>query len=866
MKSRVGATTLAMALLWALSPITAAVTNAPPELRIQSAGSTAAILSWPASAIDFVLEERSQLSAGGWWERVASTPSLSGQNCAVNIASGERARFFRLRYQSAALRSANSAVSFALVAPNGASGVAGQPFVVELRASFNALLAAAAVRVLASGTAGAILTGRSADPVGESGLVFLSATSQQPYENGLPSSLEGAGSLEVLLGRGTWPFDGVGSGEEVLLERLQITPTTRGELTISLGTVAAVTSRWARDGAPFEVVSVDPWRSSVTAQVEGASMPATSATSEDWAPGLASSRENVVKGQGSSRLQAQQALAISPNVDNHGAVDWADLVFVRARLGLDPALAANASADANHDKTIDLLDLVAVRNRLSPDPATAGKLEVRLNEAAVAPGAGQAPWIELKCSVADASFRALELRNGSQQVLLAAGGEPIPAWLPFIVVVFDGPKPREIITESENPGVVRLHVANPGQLFNATNDQCLLYVDGQLVDSVAWGPQPERNTVLNLGLNPVPPGGAIGRDGYEADRWVRFVQPTPGSENGLPTPQARSPRAQTSVFVGSSTRFAWSDPRYAPAGYELEVDDAADFATPLANATVVSETYDLRPGLAPGNYFWRVRSVVGALTSPWSAAQPFEVIGLPSEMQPRAAGLQQARPAGVGQGHLIPHFQQNTIPAPLKDSNLLCLECPRGDGPHAWDRPHSMNQGSCPHELSGPNSLVIPIVSELVKYYRGHIRQDEVRWMIYGNKGDAAAPSTGRRSSPEDSLGHGRDDLDFGRLAQVLGEVTGAGGSLLTCESGCTQGALTWDLLKAALDQNIPLMSLCETKAFSDPQDDSTAVWYAVVFGYSEGVSAGGVTLRRLLFREPAGGLSALSWDRVFAG
>ena len=305
MKQTLKETSLALALLSATLASASAATNLLPQLAIKSMGPAEVRLYWPASASDFVLEETRELTAFGLWRPVAPEPVLSGQDYTVKLASAEHARFFRLRYQPSALRSPNPAISFAFGMPDGTNVVVGQPFAVEVRASFNALLAAAAVRLSASGSAEAMLTGRSADPAQLDGLMFVSATSQQPFESGLPASLGGKGSLEVLLGTGTWPFDGVQPGEEILLERLEITPMTSGELTVSLAAVEAVTSRWVRDGVPFETVRLDPWRSAVTVQVEGAVKPAGLGKSADFGPAVASAVVSSLRNVGSFRLQAQ---------------------------------------------------------------------------------------------------------------------------------------------------------------------------------------------------------------------------------------------------------------------------------------------------------------------------------------------------------------------------------------------------------------------------------------------------------------------------------------------------------------------------------------------------------------------------------
>ena len=234
-------------------------TDSPPQLQIKSGGPAQVVLGWPAPAEDFLLEETRRLSALGQWLPVAQAPTMSDEWCIVDMPCTEPIRFFRLRYEPSALRSTDPAIIFALIAPEGTDVVEGQPFPVELRASFNAVVAAVAVRISASGSAEAMLTGRSANPAQPNGLVFVSSTSQEPFESGLPVSLAGDGSLEVLLGGGQWPFDGALPGDDVLLERLEVTPISSGELTLSLVAAEAVTSRWAQDGLFFDWVGINPW-------------------------------------------------------------------------------------------------------------------------------------------------------------------------------------------------------------------------------------------------------------------------------------------------------------------------------------------------------------------------------------------------------------------------------------------------------------------------------------------------------------------------------------------------------------------------------------------------------------------------------
>ncbi|MCP5520828.1 MAG: hypothetical protein H7A46_04705 [Verrucomicrobiales bacterium] len=742
---------------WAVYSTALATATPPPQLNIRATDDAAAVLAWPASAGDFVLEESRQPAASGLWLPVAIEPTLDGDDYAVHLPRAGHTRFFRLRYHPAALRSTAPAISFALVVPAGAGVGAGQPFAVELRASFNSLLAAASVRVSVSGPAEARLTGRSADPGQANGLMFISDTLQEPFENGLPTELTGEGSLEVLLGTGTWPFDGLPPGEEVVLERLEITPLTVGELTLSLMGAEAVTSRWANDGLPFETVSLDPWRSTLTVSAR-----AVVALSGAGTPGTVSGMTRSV-GSGSrsnaglSRLTAQAAPEIRPNADGQGGVDLADLVYVRARLGLDPVLTENAGADVNQDQAIDLLDLVAVRNRLSPPPGFGDFPVPRLNEVAPNPGNGEAPWVEFTYPrwVEPYSY-LLELRNAAQEVLLGSWPEPISLWVPYIVIVFDGEGPIEYLGEEETPTAARVHLPRPETVFDPTEDQCLLYLDGALVDSVRWGDQPERNGALNTGIFPIPPGGSIGRDGLEEERWVRFSQGTPGAGNGLPVPLALCPVSGGAVWAGESTSFAWVDPRNGPVRYGLEVCRTNDLQTPVLDTTCYQPGHVQSPGLNAGQYRWRVRPIAGELQGPWSGWQDLEVIDPPAFPGPGAVGLSGRRAQGgvpVAMRTIAYFTGQSAKRAPMKDTRMLCLECLLDQGPHAWDVPHGTTQWGvityhggttflCPHELGHAATAIAQWLNE---YYGERLTQDEINYALRDGS-----------HSPEGDLCHGQ--------------------------------------------------------------------------------------------------------------
>jgi hypothetical protein len=70
---------------------------APPVLSVLSTGSNA-VVSWPASGTNFILEATSSVALPGPWEPVTNAVALSGGTLSVTVDVMEARRFFRLRW------------------------------------------------------------------------------------------------------------------------------------------------------------------------------------------------------------------------------------------------------------------------------------------------------------------------------------------------------------------------------------------------------------------------------------------------------------------------------------------------------------------------------------------------------------------------------------------------------------------------------------------------------------------------------------------------------------------------------------------------------------------------------------------------
>ena len=105
--------------------------------------------------------------------------------------------------------------------------------------------------------------------------------------------------------------------------------------------------------------------------------------------------------------------------------------------------------------------------------------------------------------------------------------------------------------------------------------------------------------------------------------------------NTAPVPPAPTLLApSTGATVSIPFTFDWTDTQNPQdAGYDLDIDDEPNFQGEFGVFLVqnVSRSdYMLAETLAPGNYFWRVRAVHGAVRGPWSAGRSIRIAAGPS--------------------------------------------------------------------------------------------------------------------------------------------------------------------------------------------------------------------------------------------
>jgi hypothetical protein len=171
---------------------------------------------------------------------------------------------FALVMAVTAATSDGATITYSLVNPGSDTVSPGVPFDLEIRATFDAPLVATEYRLRASGGPTATAIARSLDPTGPLGLTYVSQTSQDPFESGLPFDMTASTLKEVAYdadygGVSGGPSDGVPASapDDVVLDTITIVASGTGSLTITLSSAKAATTADAPDGVMFDTVSID---------------------------------------------------------------------------------------------------------------------------------------------------------------------------------------------------------------------------------------------------------------------------------------------------------------------------------------------------------------------------------------------------------------------------------------------------------------------------------------------------------------------------------------------------------------------------------------------------------------------------------
>jgi len=432
-----------------------------------------------------------------------------------------------------------------------------------------------------------------------------------------------------------------------------------------------------------------------------------------------------------------------------------------------------------------------------PEGTIAPRAALQITEVGMIPAPGGYPWVELRhvgrCG--NVPLWGLHVRNRTHVLSRLRSEDIAPGQ--FVLVVCDDPLedgeplPDELLGDPANPSGRIVHAPREGAGFDPTTDECVLgwtewggdwQQREEIVSSVKWGDLPERGTTLNTSAFPLSPGGSIGLDGLEPGYWVRYQTPTPGAENGLPSPIAYYPFEEAVVPAEEATLFAWLDFRTRALAYRLQVAGSPTFDSPTADQSVQATRFELRPSLPPGEHFWRVRAEAGERVSAWSAPQRFTIVAA----RPAAsAGLAELAGPGGGRrrGAALAIAGPSQVFPPAKDTKMLCMECRAESGAHAWDREHEVSAGGCDHEKWYATVNAVHIVNLM---YGGLLAQDQIAWRVFGS-------SAGGPIDPAGHLGHGLN-IPRDQIQETLQWALGGNNTVRTyARSFMTEtDALTW--------------------------------------------------------------------------
>jgi len=408
---------------------------------------------------------------------------------------------------------------------------------------------------------------------------------------------------------------------------------------------------------------------------------------------------------------------------------------------------------------------------------------VQINEVMFRPTIGSSEWVELTNTSANAvNLRGFVISDEDGTLYRIPLNLPDLPTGAFVVVYFDGlGASANELDFSDNVAVLHSAVGQV-DVFEDDADQVGLYEPvagfGQLaflpvalddfsvfnppvpspfptlpsshaVDFVAWGSAPNDDAAsaqiagiwnadwfvsLYRGLGMASdetlmgPGETIGRargaTAHTLDSWTLYqvVETSAGAQNTLPAvawfyPPDGAQMASTTVAM------SWM-PTVLAVGYQFQLDDSNDFASPLISTTLEDASFVSAASIAPGSYYWRVSPVFASGVGAWTAAQ-IQTVALPTVFHANST-------------YAINEIKLLSITWQLqrKDTQMLCLDGDNEIGSNAWDRAH-FTRG-----IHGKNNCARASIAMLASYYGGKLSQDRIAYEIFG------------RNLPEGDLGH----------------------------------------------------------------------------------------------------------------
>lgn len=422
--------------------------------------------------------------------------------------------------------------------------------------------------------------------------------------------------------------------------------------------------------------------------------------------------------------------------------------------------------------------------------------------------------------------------SGWQVSNQSGGNYTIPAALPpvppgaFILIRFDG-QAADKNDYSFSDGLAVLHA--PANIFVPAADQVALYSEAThnaqtIRDFVAYGGAPgdAASDAISAGLwkahwwidfsvgsgaqeagAPPPANRSIGllpgHANHSPDDWAVYgvEDQTPGHAN--PTPRAVWTTAATGATMASDG-FALGWMFVPGATYQLQIDNNADFGTPLVDLILSQPYYQPASPMPGGIFWWRVRSSLGTQQSAWST--PLSVTVVP------VAGASAASDTDAALGVAAEKVLAITWLRQKKDNPLLCLDGDDEGNPAtsgqevAWDAVHT--DGIYTH---GRNSCVRASIAMIVTRYGGSLSMDRIGYRLFENGGSPLA-DIGEIGNPLRDLGHDRTTLVCGGDGSHGGQLLSwaLGGAAFDYGHENSTGKPTFAQIRGWIDANRPIM------------------------------------------------------------
>lgn len=434
---------------------------------------------------------------------------------------------------------------------------------------------------------------------------------------------------------------------------------------------------------------------------------------------------------------------------------------------------------------------------------------------------------------------------------------PIPSTLPtlpkgtVVMIRFDG---QGAAADELDPadGVVTLHTpAGMSSPFQTEGDAfALLAGDGSVYDFVAWGAAPSaacQRAAVAAGrwtldaflyydggfgaggfATPPTPDATFGRycDGSvlpgegSACPWGSYgaSQSSPGAPN-LPPAPLHATIADGALLDADTFGLSWQG-LGDDFAYEFEIDDAADFGSPVATKRVPVPGWKPETPLADGDYFWRLRTVdsrgnfstyLGPFKVSLIGLDKFTTIGTQVKLL-------------TADEYKIQHKDSPLLDIGGGPNNVIGNNNPgnrRYPADRRWDGEHVDGNGVARFGWNGSDNwnCVRASTAMVVDYYGGNLSQDRLSYYMFEEWDNPPNAVPSQQGVPEHDLGFGSGIGWYGWQEGLIEWATGAsftGYSFCPNPPGqpdyqCSTGGnapITFDQIKQWIDEGRPFTSV----------------------------------------------------------